>query len=416
MIESRTLVEWLETLQEAGLPPCRYVASLGVVGGIGAGTFGLHALYLLTQSEGLYTRLLGTVIPMSLSLVLLMTMVRIHQHREVDVATRIGSWCFVGAVVIVTVGVISITYQQVNGVVMTDVLLVLTNHATVGASLGALIGSYDGERRRRERDLHAEHERTRQLSSRLTILNRVFRHDIRNAVNVILGYATHVRKGRIDRGQARARIDAKARELQEMSDCARRFEWLLDRETATTRPIDIGASLRTKASALASEGVTVETTIPESVEVRSTPLIEEAMDELLSNAVEHNDAPTPRLAIVVRLPEDNDGACDTVTIEVRDNGPGIPEHELDVLERGHETELRHSSGLGLWFVHWVVDASNGRLTFDRNSPRGSVVEVHLPSTTASATDRLHDESRLDAVSGDAPSASNDRDEPAVADR
>jgi signal transduction histidine kinase len=416
MIESRTFVEWLETLQEAGLPPCDYVASLAVVGGIGTATFGLHVRYLLTQSEGLYTRLLGTVIPMSLSIVLLMTMVRTHRRREADIATRIGAWCFVGAVVIVAVGVVSITYQRVNGVVMTDVLLVLTNHATVGAILGALIGSYDGERRRRERDLHAEHERTQQLSSRLTILNRVFRHDIRNAVNVILGYATHVKKGRIDRRQGMAQIDEKARELQEMSDCARRFEWLLDREAATTRPIDIGPSLRAKASALAGESVTVETTIPESVEVRSTPLIEEAIDELLSNAVDHNDAPAPRLTVAVRSSEGNDGASDAVTIEIRDNGPGIPEHELDVLERGHETELRHSSGLGLWFVHWVVDASNGRLTFDRNSPRGSVVKVHLPSTTADATDRLHDESRHGAVADDTPPASADRDEPAVADR
>jgi signal transduction histidine kinase len=416
MIESRTFVEWLDTLQGVDLPPCSYVASLGVVGGIGASTFGLHALHLLTQSEGLYTRLLGTIIPMGLSMVLLLTMVRTHRRREADIAIRIGIWCVIGAVVIVAVGVVSITYQRVNGVVMTDVLFVLTNHVTVGALLGALIGSYDGERRRRERALHAEHERTRQLSSRLTILNRVFRHDIRNAVNVILGYATHIEEGRIDRRRAMARIDEKARELQEMSDCARRFEWLLDEEAVTTRPIDIGPSLRTKASALAGESVTVETTIPGSVEVRSTPLIEEAIDELLSNAVEHNDAPMPHLAIAVRSPECDGGEHDAVTIEIRDNGPGIPEHELDVLERGHETELRHSSGLGLWFVHWVVDASNGRLTFDQNSPRGSVVEIHLPSTTASATDRLRGESRRDAVSGDAPSASNDRDEPAVADR
>ncbi|AXG10204.1 hypothetical protein DU484_10290 [Haloplanus rubicundus] len=416
MIESRTFVEWFDTLQEVDLPSCSYVASLGVVGGIGATSLGLHTLHLLMQSEGLYTRLLGTLIPMGLSMMLLMTMVRIHRRKEADIAARIGIWCVIGAVVIVAVGVVSITYQRVNGVVMTDVPFVLTSHATVGALLGALIGSYDGERRRRERDLHAEHERTRQLSSRLTILNRVFRHDIRNAVNVILGYASHIKGGRIDRRQAMARIDEKARELQEMSDCARRFEWLLDEEAATTRPIDIGPPLRTKASTLAGEGVTVETTIPESVEVRSTPLIEEAIDELLTNAVEHNDAPRPHLAITVRSPECDGGERDAVTIEVRDNGPGIPEHELDVLERGHETELRHSSGLGLWFVHWTVDASNGRLTFDQNSPRGSVVEVHLPSTTASATDRLHDESRHDAVSDVAPSTANDRDEPTVTDR
>jgi signal transduction histidine kinase len=416
MIESRTLVEWFDTLQGDGGSSCRYVASLGVVGGIGAGTFGFHVLHLLTQSEGLYTRVLSTVIPMCLAAVLLMTTVRAHRRREANVVVRIGAWCFVCAVVLVAMGVVSISYQRINGVVMTDVRFVLVNHATVGAILGALIGSYDGERRRREGDLHAEHERTRQLSNRLTILNRVFRHDIRNAVNVILGHANHIEEERVDCMQATAKIEEKAHELQEMSDCARRFERLLDREVAATKPIDIAPPLRAKASAFDSEGVVVESTIPESVAVRSSPLIEEAIDELLSNAIEHNDAPTPRLTITVQATESDDGESDTVTIEIRDNGPGIPEHELNVLERGHETELRHSSGLGLWFVHWVVDASNGWVTFDQNRPRGSVVEVHIPSAKTAATERTHDESRLDTTVGATPSRTSQRDESIATDR
>jgi len=382
MMESRTLVAWLDDLQTDAVPSLAYAGGLGVVGGIGAGTFGIHVLHLLTESERLYTRLLGSFVPMALSAVLFVMMLRAHRHRDTDAVARIGAWSFVGAAVIVALGVVSVVYQRANGVIMADVLFVLTDHATVGAILGALIGSYDGQRRQQRRDLRAEHERAQQLSNRLTILNRVFRHDIRNAVNVILGHTDHIRAGRMDRMQAAERINEKARELQEMSDCARRLERLLDRETAATRPVDIAPSLRTKASALASEGVVVETAVPESVAVRSTPLIEDAIDELLNNAVEHNDAQTPRLAIDVQSSRRDDEGDGTVVVQIRDNGPGIPEHELDVLERGHETKLRHSSGLGLWFVHWVVDASSGRITFNRNRPRGSIVELHLPAATA----------------------------------
>jgi len=403
MIEPRTLVEWFDTLRGDGVPPGAYVAGLGVVGGIGVGTFAIHVVHLLTRSEGLYTRAIGTLVPMCLSVVLLAMMLQAHRRRPPDVVARIGVWCFVGAVVIVTVGVVSVAYQRAKGVVMTDLLFVLTNYATVGAILGAIIGTYDGERRRQQRHLHAEHERVQQLSNRLTILNRVVRHDIRNAVNVILGHVDHIREGRGDRARSTERIDEKARELQEMSDCARRLERLLDREVTTTAPIDIAPSLRSKASTLAGDDVDVETAIPESVRVSTTPLIEEAIDELVSNAVEHNDAVSPRLRIAVR-----DGDGDTVTIRIGDNGPGIPEHELDVLERGHETELRHSSGLGLWFVHWVVDASNGRITFERNSPRGSVVELRLPSVTASDDDHP-DESATDAAEFAARSAFDHRD-------
>ena len=45
------------------------------------------------------------------------------------------------------------------------------------------------ERRRRERRLEAEKDRSEQLRQRLSVLNRVLRHDIRSAVNVIEGNA-----------------------------------------------------------------------------------------------------------------------------------------------------------------------------------------------------------------------------------
>lgn len=403
---NRTFIEWIDTLRGDGAPPSAYVAGLAVVGGIGLATFGLHVVHLLTRSEELYTRILGTGIPMGLSIVLLVLALRIHQRRSGEVVARTGVWCFVGAVVLVGVSVVSAAYQRSHGVVMVDLLFVLTNHATVGAILGALVGSYDGQRHRRQRDLHEEHERVQRLSNRLTILNRVFRHDIRNAVNVILGHAQHIRDGEGDYVRSTKRIDAKARELQEMSDCARRLERLLDRETAQTSPIDIAPALRTKASEFTGTGIDVETDIPESVEVCSTPMIEDAVDELLTNAVEHNDATTPRLTITARSDGgerhgdgDTDADTGTATIRIRDNGPGIPEHELEVLERGHETALRHSSGLGLWFVRWVVDASNGRLTFDRNEPRGSVVELHLPSGRTDDESQASDEQTLDTARG-----------------
>lgn len=49
---------------------------------------------------------------------------------------------------------------------------------------------------------------------------------------------------------------------------------------------------------------------------------------------------------------------------VLDRGPGIPDYEIAVIESQSETVLDHSSGLGLWVVDWIVDQSDGTLTFD----------------------------------------------------
>jgi signal transduction histidine kinase len=63
---------------------------------------------------------------------------------------------------------------------------------------------------------------------------------------------------------------------------------------------------------------------------------------------------------------------------VADDGPGIPEMEIEVLESGEETPLAHSSGIGLWLVNWLTDHLNGQISFENREPRGSIVTVRLP--------------------------------------
>ncbi|WP_330995642.1 ATP-binding protein [Halobacterium salinarum] len=64
---------------------------------------------------------------------------------------------------------------------------------------------------------------------------------------------------------------------------------------------------------------------------------------------------------------------------VKDDGPGIPQTEQQVITSGVETPLKHGSGLGLWIVSWLVTRSNGPLSFNENTPQGSIVTIHLPA-------------------------------------
>lgn len=80
--------------------------------------------------------------------------------------------------------------------------------------------------------------------------------------------------------------------------------------------------------------------------------------------------PTVRLEATASEPD--------VVIEISDNGPGIPETELEPLRAGMETALEHTSGLGLWIANWIVEASGGTLSFAANDPRGTVVRIELP--------------------------------------
>jgi signal transduction histidine kinase len=112
--------------------------------------------------------------------------------------------------------------------------------------------------------------------------------------------------------------------------------------------------------------------------VLADDLVESALLNVVDNAIEHNDRVVPEVGVEVGHVT-HDGV-DYVEVAVADNGPGIPASERRVFEEGTETPLSHGSGLGLWLTQWIVTRSNGRLSFEENDPRGTVVRVWLRET------------------------------------
>jgi signal transduction histidine kinase len=117
--------------------------------------------------------------------------------------------------------------------------------------------------------------------------------------------------------------------------------------------------------------------VPADLSVRTDPaVLAVVFENLIENAVEHNDADAP--VVTVRSVDVDDG---TVAVEVEDNGPGVPDHELDVLDATEETALEHGSGLGLWIVKWGVASLGGTVAFDI-SDTGTTARVSLPAAEA----------------------------------
>jgi signal transduction histidine kinase len=81
----------------------------------------------------------------------------------------------------------------------------------------------------------------------------------------------------------------------------------------------------------------------------------------------------------------------TVTLEVLDEGPGIPSEALGrVFERFYRTDEARStdeggSGLGLAIARWVVDLHGGRIHAERRQPTGCRMVVVLPAPDQSIT-------------------------------
>jgi PAS domain S-box-containing protein len=213
------------------------------------------------------------------------------------------------------------------------------------------------------------------LEQRLSVVNRILRHDIRSAVNIIKGNAEMALNAHGNREDPLTTVIDEADRLHEIGEKAQKIEGLLPTKQSRTEVVDLSLLIESKVLNLrnayphASIAADVEPDLLATVSAG----FDEAVENLLVNAIVHNDTDEPTVEVEARA---RDGS---VEIRMADDGPGIPEDEVRPIEAGEETALQHTSGLGLWFVHWLVDESGGRLTFEENEPRGTVVTITIPA-------------------------------------
>jgi len=206
---------------------------------------------------------------------------------------------------------------------------------------------------------------------RLGVLNRVFRHNIRNEMNVVQGRAEHlINADDPDVDVHAGAIARTADSVIALAEGIRTAERALDREDAPHRPL-ADVLVETVASYRDREGLAMSTEFDDDlppVDVRLGVVIE----ELLDNAVEHSDRDRPVVSVTARQ---TDGA---VRVTVADDGPGLPAVERAVIEARDETPLEHGTGVGLWLVNWLVTALGGELDVADDDPRGTVVTMSFP--------------------------------------
>lgn len=215
----------------------------------------------------------------------------------------------------------------------------------------------------------------RKRETRLQVLNRVLRHDIRNEMNLIDGHA-ELLADRVGADPHLETITSVVEDVLRLSDQVRELDALFDATRESRRRFDLRELVAEARETFdtAYPEATVETDLPgEEVAVEALPLIESAVHNVVENAIEHNDTREPEVTIAVTA-----RSGERVDVEVRDNGPGLPPGDVRVIETDTETGLEHASGLGLWLINWIVSESGGRVEFAENEPCGSVVTVSLP--------------------------------------
>ncbi|QCC52528.1 PAS domain-containing sensor histidine kinase [Halapricum salinum] len=215
-------------------------------------------------------------------------------------------------------------------------------------------------------------------SRRVNLLSRIIRHNLRNDVTVLDGYAEAIEAATDDddvEEYART-IRSKATDLGGLNESVREIEH------ATIESSDKGR-IRRASEAVSDVVAPISAAHPEAtidleeetaMWVESQDALGHAVSHAVENAIVHaEDEPSVRVAI------DESPNTGRLEIRIEDACPAIPQMELDAIdELSENTATSHGSGVGLFVMKWCIESLGGELKIVRNRPRGNVVHFYLP--------------------------------------
>lgn len=202
------------------------------------------------------------------------------------------------------------------------------------------------------------------------VMNRVFRHNVRNDLTPIIGNARILADKSPEHADKAETIASNAEDIHSTTEKAREVSEVIrnrEREVVSLRKHADKAVTGVKDSH--SGDFEIDADLQE-VEAITHPRLYRAIEEAIENAIEHGESP---VGVEVEIEE----LSDTGVVRISDDGGGIQEQEVETMEAGEETAVKHSNGAGLWMIKLTVECSGGSLDI-YNDGDGTVIELRLP--------------------------------------
>jgi signal transduction histidine kinase len=347
---------------------------LGILVGIGGILIGFTVAYSFHINETLFPRIVAIAIPFGIGVTMVVSTVGITQYQLDTHALRISGWTSLCALILSTavgVNIVQLDFLQLG---FGLAAYLVATAAAAGSMIGILIGLYDANQHRIQANLAETRDEAQALSQRLSVLNRVLRHDIRTQTQLLRGYTQQMQAGALDPGAAAEKISEANDRLVNISGEASQLQQLFDSDDNHIETVDVVPLVHEAGDHIESEydSFTITYDMPESTSARTSPMLTHAIEHLLSNVAEHTDELHADVTVQT-VPT----AERPVQIIVADDGPGIPDVELIHTTGESESDLRHSKGLGLWLVTWVVEEGEGDIEIETGGERGTTVTISL---------------------------------------
>jgi signal transduction histidine kinase len=244
-------------------------------------------------------------------------------------------------------------------------------------NLGLAIGLVAGLNRARAHQNRRLVERTVAQQNALEFINHLLRHNVRNGLQVIEGYAgfTHPHVDSDGRRYV-TRIEDRTAHMTDLIDDVRVLMRTLTGED-TLRPVDCAAILDREVVVVRAaypDATFAFESRPDELWVTANSALGAVFENLLSNAVLHSDTGAPTVTI------STERAGDRIVVRVDDDGPGVPDGcKQRYLDQGAGRPESTGEGLGLYLVETLCRAYGGGVRIEDNDPRGASFVVELPA-------------------------------------
>lgn len=296
---------------------------------------------------------------------------------DADLRPRVGATTLAGALVLggITFAIAVAGGAPLDRVFVDRVMLPVGVGALFGFPLGvAQVRAVTTARRATAAEVsqaHAEAER-----ERFDYLNHLMRHDVLNAMSVVIGLAHLLEEDEPD-PERRERLADIRRRSESVAGFISRMRTLVEATNPESPlyPVDLAAVTREAVATvrLGNDDAVVETDLEGRAPVQANALLSSVVENLVGNAVEHNDTDRPHVHVSVRQEDDR------VALRVADDGPGFPP---DRREEAFEPSGRGDHGFGLYLTRSLVERYGGTIEVSDNDPRGSVVTATFLSADA----------------------------------
>lgn len=221
------------------------------------------------------------------------------------------------------------------------------------------------------RDITDRYLRERQLY----VMDNLLRHNLRNDLNVILGWAQAIEETAPGVAELASQIQQAGEKLLTTAEKERDMIDVLT-NSSNLKQIDLVNILKREVGSLQTQfpKACISVSSPEAAQALVVEQIDIAIHELLENAIIHSEIHRPTVEVSV------ESTRDQVAVIVRDEAPAIPEIESQVLTGKHGIDdIYHSTGLGLWLIYWVVEISDGKIEIDSDPVAGNQIRLSFPS-------------------------------------